>query len=275
MQAGVGQAAPDRGQPAHVRSTPSITRGQRLHVERLLARTAGYEIRLTRDEAGTAYAAKSVRRGAHGAWAAALERERAALERVRAPNVVAAAGFVVTRLGPTLLLEHLGGGDLVSLRGFDARHWLRAARDAAAGLEALHARGLAHRDVKARHVRLAADGRARLIDLGSAAELGSAATRAGTTAAHRRPGAAPHVTAADDAYAFAVLLYELMAGRLPFGAAPGSDAAAPAPLAPAPGLEPLAARVMRTLGSGASEPASVPELAAAIDAALRARAGRA
>ncbi len=78
---------------------------------------------------------------------------------------------------------------------------------------------LAHRDVKARNVLFDALGRARLIDFASALPLGVAAQSGGTTAAHARPGREAIVAAADDAYAYAVLLYELFAGRLPYGPA--------------------------------------------------------
>ncbi len=251
MRSGVRQAALEHGHPADVGSAPSSTRGQRITFGRLLARTAGYEIRLARDAAGTVLAAKCVRAAARPAWAEALEREHAWLSRLRAPNIVATAGLIETRAGPALLLEHLGGGDLVSLAGFDARHWLGPVREVAAGLGYLHTHGIVHRDVKARNVRFAADGRACLIDFGSAADVGAQAGVAGTTAAHARRGVEPRrVTPADDVHAFAVLVYELMTGRLPYGPEPGAAAEAPAPIAAAAGLDELAALVMRTLEGG-------------------------
>lgn len=253
MRAGARQAAPEHRQPADVRSTPNPTRGplSTITFDRLLARTAGYDVRLARDAAGTVLAAKCTRTDSGPGRAEALRREHRYLCRARSPHVVAAAGLLETEHGPVLLTEYLGGGDLVSLRGFAARHWLGAARDVAAALRGLHAQGLAHRDVKARNVRFAADGRACLIDFGSAAPLGAPATAAGTTAAHAAPGAAARsVRAADDVHAFAVLVYELMAGRLPFGAEPGPAAAgSPAPLAPADGLEALAGLVTRVLSA--------------------------
>lgn len=227
---------------------PRNAHGRRLIFGRLLARTAGHEIRLARDAAGTAFAAKSVRAGAGRTRVEALQREHAALARLCSPHVVASADLVHTAAGPCLLLEYLGGGDLLSLRGFEARHWLGAARDVAAGLGHMHACGLVHRDVKARNVRFAADGRACLIDLGSVAEIGTPAALGGTTAAHRRPGTAGRcVTPADDGHAFAVLLYELMTGRLPLGSEPGPDPARPAPIRAEPGLERLAGAVERAL----------------------------
>jgi serine/threonine protein kinase len=154
-----------------------------------------------------------------------------------------------------LLREHAPGGDLVSLVGIHPRHWIAAACGVHAALTHLHARGFVHRDVKARNVLFGTDGRARLIDFASALPCGAAAVRGGTTAAHRAPGrsaaAAPH----DDAYAFAVLLYELLAGRLPYGptgraaAAGAADPAPPAAAGAVPAVAALAQRVLDVLGS--------------------------
>jgi serine/threonine protein kinase len=92
----------------------------------------------------------------------------------------------------------------------------------------LHTRSVVHRDVKARNVRLDSAGHARLIDFGSAAAFGSPRTLGSTTAAHRYSDVGT-ISAADDVFAFAVLLYELMAGRLPFGAEPVHSRRAAAP----------------------------------------------
>jgi serine/threonine protein kinase len=86
-----------------------------------------------------------------------------------------------------------------------------------AALAYLHARGLAHRDIKARNVLFAADGTPRLIDFASARPFDApAAPGAGTTAAHVPADFSGSGREADQ-FAFAVLLFELLAGRLPFG----------------------------------------------------------
>jgi serine/threonine protein kinase len=150
---------------------------------------------------------------------ARLEREHEVLEAVEHGHIVATHGIVEHRGACALVLDYLPGGDLVALAGTQPRHWLRAAQAVYAALSHLHGKGLAHRDVKARNVLFGARGRARLIDFASALPLGASAQSGGTTAAHVRPGRAPIVAAADDAYAYAVLLYELFAGRLPYGPA--------------------------------------------------------
>jgi serine/threonine protein kinase len=155
---------------------------------------------------------------AHDALAR-LEREHDVLAAAQHGHIVETHGLIEHDGVCALALEYLPGGDLVSLAGAHPRHWLRAAYGVYAALTHLHARGFAHRDVKARNVLFDARGRARLIDFASALPLGAPAQHGGTTAAHLRSGRNPIVTAADDAYAYAVLLYELIAGRLPYGPA--------------------------------------------------------
>ena len=211
---------------------------------------------------------------------AVLRREYELLRSLQHPNIVAAEAFIDAPDCAALVCEYLGGGDLLSLAGFPARHWIASVREVLGALEYLHDRGFAHRDVKARNVMFDCEGRARLIDFGSAARIGAPWTQHGTTAAHR-PAQPPsgRVAAAQDLYAFAVLLHELLAGRLPCltgpdggiesgaevmpGAAADPDAGggadaracAPAPpLAPAgddsPELAALGGLVLDTLASG-------------------------
>jgi serine/threonine protein kinase len=201
---------------------------------------------------------------------ARLEREHEVLAAARHGHVVATHGLIEHRGACALALEYLPGGDLVALAGAHPRHWLPAARAVHAALAYLHAAGYAHRDVKARNVLFDAVGRAKLIDFASALPLGAAARGGGTTAAHLRYGRDPIVGAADDAYAYAVLLYELFAGRLPYGAAgrPARQAQPRSRLAPAwrgarrGALAALAARVLDVLEA---EPIRAPGLSAFAD----------
>lgn len=196
------------------------------------------------------------RRGAR----ACLEREQRLLAELAHPHVVRTFGLVEIDGTLSVELEYLDGGDLVSLVGAAPRHWRQAALDLIAALEHLHARGFVHRDVKARNVLFAADGRVRLIDFASVLPIGARASQAGATAAHRPPGSTAGPAAArDDVYAFAVLLYQLLAGRLPYGAHPAHELAGRMPALPlptnaAPQLEPLA----RLVSAAIAEQGAIP-----------------
>jgi serine/threonine protein kinase len=157
-----------------------------------------------------------------------IQREFARLSALVHPHIVRVLEFVDDAVDSGLVLEYLSGGDLVSLTGELPAYWLEAIADLIGVLTWLHARGIVHRDVKARNLMFDAAGRARLIDFGSAAAIGDRWTAVGTTfaAVDPRRGTGP-VTAADDVYALAALVHELMYGAPP-DARPGAVYAAPA-----------------------------------------------
>jgi serine/threonine protein kinase len=169
------------------------------------------------------------------AGASAEARLRVAVEHATLAGLAHAAivkplAFVDEPPHVALVTEYLPGGDLVSLAGAAPHHWLAAIAAVADALAYLHERHIVHRDIKLRNVMFDSAGRARLIDFGSAAKVGGPRDDVGTTPEYRFGEPGP-VTCADDAYAFAILIYELMAGRLPFGRAPRGEArAAVAPL---------------------------------------------
>lgn len=180
-----------------------------------------------------------------------VAREHRVLERIDHPHVVRTLGFAERAGVAVLVTEFLPGGDLVPLAGAPPVHWVSAARAVAAALAAVHAAGFVHGDVKARNVRFDARDRAKLIDLGSARPIGAPRPRGGRTRAHEILRFDPtHTSPVEDAYAFAVLLYELMSGRLPFGPEPVRWSP-PAPLDAGPSrvLEGLAGRVMASLAA--------------------------
>lgn len=102
---------------------------------------------------------------------------------------------------------------------------LRIGREIAAGLAAAHGRGLVHRDLKPDNVFLEGPTRSvRIIDFGLARDLGEEATKitidgalVGTPAymSPERIGA-QELDARSDLFSLGVILYELLAGRLPF-----------------------------------------------------------
>jgi hypothetical protein len=128
-----------------------------------------------------------------------------------------------------LVLERLGGGTLFSRAraGLDAPAGCAAVVALCAALHYAHERGVLHRDVKPANVLLAEDGLVKVTDFGIAKVLGGSetlATQSGVilgTPAYMAPeqadgGDSGNVGPATDIYGAGTVLYELLAGRLPF-----------------------------------------------------------
>ena len=91
----------------------------------------------------------------------------------------------------------------------------------AQALYALHSQGMVHRDLKPSNVRVTPKGRVVLMDFGIVAETADESKVRGSavgTPMYMAPEQAEEAppTAAADWYAFGVLLYQALAGRLPF-----------------------------------------------------------
>jgi serine/threonine-protein kinase len=102
------------------------------------------------------------------------------------------------------------------------RRALRIVGQIAAALDAAHARGLVHRDVKPANILVAADDRAYLSDFGVVKELASNGTTRTGSFVGTSEYCAPEqiegrpVDARADVYALACVLYECLAGTPPF-----------------------------------------------------------
>jgi eukaryotic-like serine/threonine-protein kinase len=128
---------------------------------------------------------------------------------------------------PFIVMEFLEGGSVHDrLRSGPiepdlALDWLEQAAD---GLDAAHARGIVHRDVKPANLLLDVDGNVHVTDFGIASAAGlDTLTIPGTvlgTAGYLAPEQArgEPATAASDRYGLAVVAFELLTGRRPFAA---------------------------------------------------------
>jgi serine/threonine-protein kinase len=185
---------------------------------------AALELRLGRRVALKVLATELLR---HPTARVRMEGEATALARVDHPNVIKIHRVLEHKGSLVLVLELLSGGTLADRigRGPLAGHEILATMQGIlAGLDAIHAAGIVHRDVKPSNVLLTEQGTPKLADLGVAHDAtGHSFTRTGSrlgTPAYMSPeqvrGA--KVDSRSDIYACGVLLFELLAGRVPFHA---------------------------------------------------------
>jgi hypothetical protein len=199
--------------------TPGLDLGARYVLVRRIGRGGSAEVWLATDRArGERVALKFLDESVAGdaARLAQLEGEVARARRLPPEHTVAIHGLERADGRIFLVMEYLEGGDLGQLRGRSFESWARAADGVAAALEALHAAGLVHRDLKCANVFLDRDGRAKLGDFGLTALAGA------PPAGHSPYNASPQqlrgepAQPADDLYAFGALLYELISGHPPY-----------------------------------------------------------
>src|SRR5712691_4225214 len=125
-----------------------------------------------------------------------------------------------------IAMAYVEGSDLKTLLVREGklplRRTLRIFGQIASALDAAHARGLVHRDVKPANILVGADDRAFLSDFGAVKELaGGGMTRTGAflgTIEYAAPeqSEGKGLDARTDVYALACVLYECLAGEPPF-----------------------------------------------------------
>jgi len=213
-----------------------------VQLEQVAAALPSYEIgeEIGRGSTGVVLAARHRRLGRDVA-VKMLPRDLAEDERVRRRFVAEArllASFSHVHIVPIydfveedglclLVMERLGGGSLEDYgrAGIDGPASCAAMLAVSSALQYAHERGVLHRDIKPTNVLVADDGLVKVTDFGIAKVLGGAesmATRTGFvigTPAYMAPeqadGSVPP-TPATDVYGAGTVLYELLAGQLPF-----------------------------------------------------------
>ena len=160
-------------------------------------------------------------------------QERSVLTSISHPNVVGVIDLVVEGETLGIVMELVRGRDLRRALAEDQTHPPIAAarlfRQLLAGLTAVHAAGVLHRDIKPENILLDWVGsrmQVKLTDFGIARlTYGTALTRTTGligTPEYMAPETAQHgvATFAADLYSAGIVLYEMLAGRTPFGGGP-------------------------------------------------------
>jgi eukaryotic-like serine/threonine-protein kinase len=181
---------------------------------------------------------------------ARFRREALAAARLSGnPNIVTIFDVGEHQGRPLIVMEYLTGGSLEErVRGKDGcppgqvLAWLE---QAAAALDAAHAAGIVHRDIKPGNLLLDDRDRVKVGDFGVASAIGlDSLTETGTilgTAGYLSPEQArgERATAASDRYSLAVVAFELLAGRRPFESDSSTAEAARHATAPPPSIRSL------------------------------------
>jgi hypothetical protein len=180
-------------------------------------------------------ALKVIGDSALGAGAALIERfkqERQILAGLDHPNIARILDGGNTPDGrPFYVMEYVAGSpidDYCARMNIDVPTRVRMMAQACDAIEYLHKNAIAHRDVKPHNILVTLDGRVKLVDFGIAkvetvaAVVGSSAM-AGQPTMIMTPGyASPEQLTGEssgktsDIYSLAVVLYQLLTGRLPY-----------------------------------------------------------
>ncbi|MFG1817276.1 protein kinase [Kribbella sp. NPDC049174] len=209
--------------------------------------------------------------------------EAQAAARLMHPNVVATYDVGTADEHVFLVMELVSGPDLAQLMrtaGLPSGKLVTdIATQGARALDAAHAAGIVHRDVKPGNLLLAPDGTLKITDFGIAKGAGTETTGVGVllgTASYVSPEQVrgQSATPASDWYSFGCVLYELLSGTPPFT---GPDVesvmrqhldAAPEPITRTDVEPALGNLVLQMLAKDpANRPSSVDEVTALLTAA--------
>jgi serine/threonine-protein kinase len=158
---------------------------------------------------------------------ARFQFEAEAVSNLNHPNVIQGRWYDEADGQPYFVMDYMAGGSLARwLHGLGPDRWPspeRAAeivRAVALGTHHAHQRQLIHRDLKPGNVLLAEDGTPKIADFGLARPVGLSVTSVAGTWAYMAPEQArgeKRLTTAVDIHALGAILFELLAGRPPYG----------------------------------------------------------
>ena len=177
-----------------------------------------------------------------------FEREARLLATLNHPGIATVHGFEQVD-GVSMLVQELIEGPTLAERlrrgALPVREALKIGCRIAEAIEAAHEKGIVHRDLKPSNIKLAADGRVKVLDFGlakalageaSSGEVSKLPTDTSPTGAGVILGTAPYMSPEQargesvdertDMWAFGCVLYEMLAGKRAFPGASGTDVVA-------------------------------------------------
>jgi hypothetical protein len=157
-----------------------------------------------------------------------FEREFHTLSQLAHPRVIAVYDYGVTSNGPYYTMELLDGGDLRERAPMPWREACELLFDVCSSLALLHSRRLLHRDISPRNIRCTRDGKAKLIDFGAMASMGSGGAPVVGTPAYTPPETVQRLAldARADLFSLGVTLYTALTGQMPYPARTFAEAVA-------------------------------------------------
>jgi serine/threonine-protein kinase len=161
---------------------------------------------------------------------ARFQQEARAAANLAHPNIVTVHDFGRDGGRYYIVMEYIEGQDLKSLikevAPFPVEKIVDLSIQICAGVGYAHRAGLVHCDIKPQNILVTADGRVKITDFGIARALANLRPGETTDVVWGSPqyyspeqAAGEHPTPASDVYSIGVVMFEMLAGRLPFVAA--------------------------------------------------------